>query len=259
MAVAFRSASNATANASTSLVLPVPAGVQDGDLLIAFLTIALDNTSNDFSTPTGWTLLDDSVANPPGGSRSANFWKIASSEPANYTWNVAAGADDWAGVMVAYSGADQTTPINQHAGTTSGAIEQTGVTSSITPTVDNCMIVGMFGEDGSNTGGAGSWTAGGSETVRQQTQEATNFTTSAVEDILQGTAAAITVSATYTNSPLTNSMMSKHIVAIAPASVAATQTIRPDSDIATASWTTTPLFSKINDQNVATVITGVAA
>jgi hypothetical protein len=36
----------------------------------------------------------------------------------------------------------------------------------------------------------------------------------------------------------------------------ATQEVRPDADISTTGWTTAPLFSKINDQSDATIITG---
>lgn len=38
-----------------------------------------------------------------------------------------------------------------------------------------------------------------------------------------------------------------------------TQTARPDADTATTGWTSTPLFSKVNDQSDASVITGTLA
>ncbi len=39
----------------------------------------------------------------------------------------------------------------------------------------------------------------------------------------------------------------------------AAQTVRPDADLATTGWTTTPLFSKVNDQSDATVVTATAS
>jgi hypothetical protein len=217
----FHASANANvATAATTINVPVPTYTV-GDLLLAFLCIAQNTSTNDFSSvPGGWTLIDNLQVFNPGTSRVGIWWRIAASEPGTYQWGTAA-TDNWAAVMASYSGVDSVAPINQHSALSSPGNESTGVTNSITPTVDGCLIVGAFGEDGLGAGGVGTWSAASGETLRDQAIDTTQMCTACIEDIAQATAAAITVSATYTNSPLSPTNMGKLIVALAPPSAVA--------------------------------------
>jgi hypothetical protein len=137
MAVAVRASSTPTSSATTTLVVNVPAGVQNGDTLIMLVVVA-----GAAHTPTqaSWTQLDAGTTGPS----VATFWRIAASEPGSYNVTIPA-TNNSTGVMIAYSGAHATTPINQH-----GALNRTTVTpvtaTTITPSVDNCMILFACGE-----------------------------------------------------------------------------------------------------------------
>jgi hypothetical protein len=103
MAVAFRSASTAANGAApTSLAVPKPAGVVDGDLLVAFVCISADQTIA--TVPSGWTTIDtQATGSATGDCRHAAYWKAAASEGASWTWGFSAGAD-CAAAAVAYTG-----------------------------------------------------------------------------------------------------------------------------------------------------------
>jgi hypothetical protein len=62
--------------------------------------------------------------------------------------------------------------------------------------------------------------------------------------------------AIYTSVALTQTQITNHYTANPPITY---QYARPDADTTTTGWTTTPLFSKINDQSNATVITATAS
>lgn len=89
MSVKFRSVSTATNTDgvdATSVIVTKPAEVSDGDVLVA---VTHGYTSDSFTPPAGWVLLgvfDDST-----GLRSRAYRKIASSEPANYTFTFGGG------------------------------------------------------------------------------------------------------------------------------------------------------------------------
>src|SRR5690349_15475831 len=101
MALAFRSKSTAANGAApTSLNVTKPSGVVDGDLLIAFVTIAGDQTIS--SVPSGWTTVGSTTTGTATGDcTQAVYAKIAASEGSSYTWSFSAGVDA-AIAMVAY-------------------------------------------------------------------------------------------------------------------------------------------------------------
>lgn len=84
--VEFVSAAAASNPASTSdpgevssITIPRPSGVEDGDLLLAVVA-SLPSAGVDFTAPSGWTrILED--------EQRAVYTKIASSEPASWTWS----------------------------------------------------------------------------------------------------------------------------------------------------------------------------
>jgi hypothetical protein len=100
MAVAFGTVTTTAGTGySSSIIINVPAGTVDGDLLL--LSAGNDNPS-DYTTPTGWTRLQT----PTYAATGINvlWWRTASSEPASYTLNPVSSAINTA-VMVRYTGA----------------------------------------------------------------------------------------------------------------------------------------------------------
>jgi hypothetical protein len=111
MAVAYRSSSNGSAaSGNSSITIPAPAGVQQGDLLIALVGATNDGlTGNFWLAAAGWTLCP----HPSMGNIFAHpalYYKIAtSSEPSSYTFTQTR-TTAMAGAIVAYSGVNAAAP-----------------------------------------------------------------------------------------------------------------------------------------------------
>src|SRR5207247_9221475 len=78
-----------------------PAGVRNGDLLVAAVT----DWPGQLSAPSGWTLALLPTSN------QGIWYRIAANEPASYTWT---GSSDstWSGTIDVRSGVDNTTPLD---------------------------------------------------------------------------------------------------------------------------------------------------
>lgn len=90
-----------------STVIPKPSGTVDGDLLLMFCNKG--NASGSDTLPAGWTLVSTQATT---SIRSHCLWKIASSEPADYTVSSSSGSARWVSHILRISGADATTPIH---------------------------------------------------------------------------------------------------------------------------------------------------
>lgn len=101
MAYAYRS-SNSAGNASGgALAVSNPSGLTDGDLLVAIAYLE-DDTNTWSSVPSGWN-AGPAIANT-GIFKLWSYWKIASSEPASWTWTP--NTSNWRTIVVAaYTGA----------------------------------------------------------------------------------------------------------------------------------------------------------
>jgi hypothetical protein len=86
-----------------------------------------------------------------GWTRVYMYTRVASSEPANYTWTFNIKTVAAAGI-VAYSGVDTANPVDLDAFTTQPNWTDTYVTPSITTTVNNAMIVTTFSVGGATAG-----------------------------------------------------------------------------------------------------------
>jgi hypothetical protein len=89
MAIALRGTPVGLTNSGggTTITVTYPTGVQDGDVLL--LHLALQTCPNgilaNLPDPSGWTLLGGGAVGGVGfGTRT--WWKIASSEPASFTY-----------------------------------------------------------------------------------------------------------------------------------------------------------------------------
>lgn len=121
--------SHATASSTTgTLTCNKPAGVVSGDVLVAI--IGYWNSAAPITPPSGWT-LGDSGAN--GGNAGAWYWKVAGgSEPSTYGWTFGGSVDESHVVLAAYTGVDNTTPVDVSSkktdSTGDGGLVATGVT-----------------------------------------------------------------------------------------------------------------------------------
>jgi hypothetical protein len=144
MAIAFISSSVASSGSSvTSLLVTKPAGVVDGNFLIAFVTITGDNTVN--SVPAGWDLVDTQTSGTgTGDTRQYVYEKFASGEGLNYTWGFTL-ASDAAITILAYSDVHATTPVHAFGHTLMSSSTVTMSAPSVTPTVANTQTLVAFG------------------------------------------------------------------------------------------------------------------
>lgn len=155
-------------------------------------------------------------------------------------------------VIGEYSGRDISSPINTHSITSAGDFV-TGtdgtVTSAIVPSTDGCDIVAICASGGATR------TIDPGTGYNEREDDATSAQVQ-LEDFNQTTAASIV--GRWTVSAANVQQMNALVVALSPA--AATQQLRPDADTTTTGWTSTPLFSKINESSAdGTVITATAS
>jgi hypothetical protein len=101
--ITFRSAAVASNGAAPALItVSKPAGVVNGDVMVAFVVISADKTI--VAGPSGWTLLDtQATGSATGDCRHAVYWRVASFEGSSYVWDFSGGAD-CAAAIVAYIG-----------------------------------------------------------------------------------------------------------------------------------------------------------
>lgn len=148
MAYTYRSGSSA-GNASGGAVAPgKPTGTADGDLLIARLY--LESDTNTFSSvPSGWSLAG-SIANT-AAFKLWVYWKIASGEPASWTWTPTTNA--WRTAIVdAYSGGvSPSVDVVGSGGQADAAAIGSQTAPSVTTVADNDLVAFSYGNfSGSN-------------------------------------------------------------------------------------------------------------
>lgn len=132
---------------TNDFIVNMPSVRPDGDLYIAQITIDIDTTIS--TIPSGWTEIEDGIQNGPGPDvRFATYWKIGSSEPVTYTWSSSLSTR-WIGAIHRISGFDLNNPI--HASEVSTGMSANPTVPSVTTTIDNCLILRMFGADDDRT------------------------------------------------------------------------------------------------------------
>jgi len=145
MAIAYRSVATATNSGTCS----APSGVASGDIMVATV-VWFDSLGLTVTPPSGWTLFSTAeftVFTPGGPVHSKLYWKLAGgSEPADYTWTISAGPYTEVGIL-AYSGVDNTTPIDASASDI-GEGGGTVTPPSITTTVANTVLLAFLHDYG---------------------------------------------------------------------------------------------------------------
>lgn len=143
----------------TSVVMTKPTGLADGDTLV-WLYYLKKSTNLTVTYPSGFTEQFNS-----GATFSATFDNIytatkpitnAAGEPASYTFSWGATGLANAGVLVRYSGVDQTTPQDAAGVTGTSSNSTTAATPAITTVTDGAMIVSIVTKPGSGQSGTSS-------------------------------------------------------------------------------------------------------
>jgi hypothetical protein len=121
MTIAFRVAlgSSVSSGSPVTLVVTVPAGVQNNDVMVMGVTV-YNGSNRSVSTPSGWTLL--SRFNQGAFVAQVLFWRRASSEPASYSISIAGSGTTFAAsaIIIALSGADTSAPTSAQYGGQAG-------------------------------------------------------------------------------------------------------------------------------------------
>jgi cellulose synthase/poly-beta-1,6-N-acetylglucosamine synthase-like glycosyltransferase/DNA-binding NarL/FixJ family response regulator len=135
---------------ATTFTTNMPAGTVDGDVLVA--TVGWSYSGGTVTAPAGWTLLRRSASDTVGWNTFdmlGVWWKIASGEPASYTWTIASVNSITAGIY-AFSGALATSPFDIDAAVGYPA-QPTFDTPSIATSLPNDLVVATFSYSGSYT------------------------------------------------------------------------------------------------------------
>lgn len=142
MPVAFESIGSIAYATRTNTTVPAPAGIQNGDLLVAIMISGGNPEAPDFTAASGFALIPGTW---PMETTVASFnvemrvyHKFASGESGDYTFTNASGST--AGAVLRISGADATTPFAPDPTMNTGTAADTAFTS-ITTTVDGALII----------------------------------------------------------------------------------------------------------------------
>lgn len=129
-----------------ALLVPAPAGIQNGDLLLLFV----ESANQVIATPTGYTELTNSpqstgTAATAGAVRLAVFQKITNGTETEVT--VADTGNHQAAQIHAFRGINPTTPVHLTAGAVDAAATADLSAPGLTTTIPNCLIVNVIGLD----------------------------------------------------------------------------------------------------------------
>lgn len=143
MPIAYRSGSTAYQATGSSMTVPLPAGVEAGDYVIALYTTAPNPTSSALtSPPAGWTEIFPHIAVSTGG---ASVWGTFYSDGMqNPTWVMSSANPPRSVAIGAWSGVDAATPINT-SGTQARSVSSADtVAPSVVTAVDDCVLALLF-------------------------------------------------------------------------------------------------------------------
>ncbi len=152
-AVSAGASTSAVSTTDTSTVaVSTPAGLADGDVLIAQITT--DGAPSLTNVPAGWSQLVSDPLAPGGRVKTFVYGRVvpsAAAEPASSTWTLSA-AESWNGGVSAFRGVDTTDPLDSAvvtgvAATSTSAIGTTGPTT----TTPGAMLVGGVGVNSRST------------------------------------------------------------------------------------------------------------
>ncbi|MHA2070060.1 MAG: hypothetical protein ACXABY_37315, partial [Candidatus Thorarchaeota archaeon] len=129
------------ASPDNDITISKPAGVVNGDLMVA--VIAIDSQASDILKPPGWTAIQLLEG---GAVTLLTYYKVASSEGASYKWFWSLSNDEEAyGFIMRITGHDSTTPVNTSAIDSGTSASPTCPT--VTPDKEDCLLLRIFAAD----------------------------------------------------------------------------------------------------------------
>jgi hypothetical protein len=156
MAIASRAASSGDIVGTSTVTLTKPTGTAATDVLVVSFVGAGPGGPGTVTPPAGWTAIASNVGS--GDVRGACYWALGSVTALAFTRSVA-GDTGWA--CVAFTGVDNTTPIDA-TGTTSTVSAATTITANaVTVVTSNSWHLIAFGAFNAGTATATGFTVAG--------------------------------------------------------------------------------------------------
>lgn len=164
MSVAVRSVASDGALTGADLLISLPAGTVNGDLLIAVIQADGDGSIASITAPAGWTTVGSHSGATTTDSNSDTgrigyakvFAKVASGEPGSYTFGLHSNASG-AGVLYSLTGATQTPSAVGVTYTSTSASSTTHVAPSVTGAAGG-MLLAAFMSGAVNGSALKTWT-----------------------------------------------------------------------------------------------------
>lgn len=127
-----------TSPTATNLTLTVPSPINDGDLMIAF--VSASGVAATITPPAGWT-LEESVATTPFLNC---YSRVASSEPVSYNWAIGGTTINFAGGIHRIIGFNTSDPTDIDAQSNASATDPVG--PAVVTTVVNTLVIGCVAQ-----------------------------------------------------------------------------------------------------------------
>jgi hypothetical protein len=256
MATAFRSSQSVTNGAAgTTVVVTKPAGLVDTGLnpsrdhLIAYIAAG---GAPSITPPAGWTLV-----NTVASGTAVRLWmyhKLASSEPASWTWTLGTSLRTW-GWVGAYTGVDPTTPITA-TGTDNTLTGSTALSPAFAAIASHGQGISAAAAVRAATGVATTWTPTSTERADLSTNAGAGIDiTGDVADSVNPNdfdgsyAPTLTASQAQTDGVALSCTLNPYFTpydgGLIGLSIEAALGADPDSDLSTATWT--PITQYVND------------
>lgn len=155
-------------SAGSQDTIPLPAGIEQGDLLMIFVETANEAVT----TISGWTALSPQgtgTAGAAGSTRLSIQWKVAGISESAPT--LADPGDHFAAQMLAFRGVNPDSPIHASSSAVLSSPDSAVSFPNLTTTVDHALVLAAmsYGMD-DNGAHVGSWSGGLTERADQGTQ-----------------------------------------------------------------------------------------
>ncbi|MFM9056028.1 MAG: hypothetical protein ACKOQY_04985, partial [Bacteroidota bacterium] len=129
----------------SSITINIPTGVEQGDVMIANISSYINGNNTTPATLSGWTQVSSVQTGDTRGYATILYKVAGASEPTSYTFTIEANSTAASGAIVAFSGVDNSNPIDV-TGTFLSADPANGTTlapASITTNTANAAVL-MF-------------------------------------------------------------------------------------------------------------------
>jgi hypothetical protein len=148
-----------SATPGTALTIPIPPSTVAGDVMVA--SIAVRPSATEITTlPSGWVEVRPPEVQTAGTPSAQVFYIKAAgpSEPASYTWTLAATNTGAVGGIQSFSGVDTTVPVDVNAIDNKGGNPSPGTGGAITATSINSNVANTVAVSAHSFSSSANWT-----------------------------------------------------------------------------------------------------